>query len=348
MVASADREMTSNANGNGKRTDDKDNENTRPNDVTGSGEPQAACVNRKLPKCCGVYGEGSIHGIPVWYTVDTGTSHTILSKRVFTKIQKVKKLCLDTQRKVPMEQASGSPLEIGGLVPADLQIGKHMFPDKEIIVADIKDDVLLGMDIGYNLDVIASEDVIRIDGRSIPSTNVRGNHLFRVTAADTYEINGDTECEIEVYIEGMVLDEYQTEMLIEPSPEFLSKCPVVVARSLVDMRNHVTGRVRVMNPFRDVTVIRQGTVVGFAEPLKNEIEIISIVIPQNDVTGDPDKSGGGSGALQSLNEHGGSNMTSGDVIATQDVVEVSDPGPLGVENKNRVVDSLPVLGKELW
>ena len=77
-----------------------------------------------------------------------------------------------------MEQAGGSPLEIGGLVPVDLQLGKHMFPDKEIIVADIKDDVLLGMDIGYNLDVIASEDVIRIDGRSIPSTNVHGNHSF--------------------------------------------------------------------------------------------------------------------------------------------------------------------------
>ena len=73
---------------------------------------------------------------------------------------------------MPIEQASGSPLEIGGLVHVDLQIGKHMFPDKEIIVADIKDDFLLGMDIGYNL--------------SIPPTNVRGNHLFRVTAADTY------------------------------------------------------------------------------------------------------------------------------------------------------------------
>ena len=126
MVASAGRETTSNANGNDERTDDTANENTRPNDITGSGEPQAACVNRKLPKCCGVYVEGSIHGIPVWYTVDTGASRTILSKRVFAKIQKVKKLCLDTQRKVPMEQASGSPLEIGGLVPVDLQIGKHV------------------------------------------------------------------------------------------------------------------------------------------------------------------------------------------------------------------------------
>ena len=203
----------------------------------------------------------------------------------------------------------------------------------------------LGMDIGYNLDVIASEDAIRIDGRSIPSTDVRGNHLFRITALDTYEINGDTECEIEVYIEGMLLDEYQTEMLIEPSPEFLRKCPVVVARSLVDMRNHVTGRVRVMNPFRDITVIRQGTIVGFTEPLKNEIGIISIVIPQNDVAGHPDKSGGGSGALQSLSEHGGSIMASGDVNATEGVAEVSDPGPLRVENKDRVVDSLPVFGE---
>ena len=92
-------------------------------------------------------------------------------------------------------------------------------------------------------------------------------------------------------------------------------------------------------------MIRQGIVAGFAEPLKNEIEIISIVIPQNDVAGDPDKSGGGSGAFQSLSEHGSSNIMSGDVNATQGVAEVSDPGPLGVENKDRVVDSLPDLGE---
>ena len=100
MVASAGQDTTSNTNGNDERTDDIDNEDTRPNDIAGSREPQAAYVNRKLPKCCGVYVEGSIYGIPVWYTVDTGASHTILSKRVFSKIQKVKVLCLDTQRKV--------------------------------------------------------------------------------------------------------------------------------------------------------------------------------------------------------------------------------------------------------
>ena len=56
-------------------------------------------------------------------------------------------------------------------------------------------------------------------------------------------------------------------------------------------------------------------------------------------------SGGGCGAFQSLSEHGGSNIMSGDVNVTQGVAEVSDPGPLGVENKDRVVDSLPVLGE---
>ena len=44
MVASAGQETISNANGNDKRTGDKDNENTRPNDVAGSGKPQAAFI----------------------------------------------------------------------------------------------------------------------------------------------------------------------------------------------------------------------------------------------------------------------------------------------------------------
>ena len=46
-----------------------------------------------------------------------------------------------------MEQASGAPLSISGVATVQLKIGKHEFTG-EVIGADIKEDVLLGMDIG--------------------------------------------------------------------------------------------------------------------------------------------------------------------------------------------------------
>ena len=235
-------------------------------------------VRRGLPKCSGVYVKGSVNNIPVWMTVDTGASKTIVSTRVFGKIRDDQKPNMQQRECIPLEQADGNPLNIEGTAALTLQLGTHMFANRETVVADIQDDVLLGMDMGQTTDVITSKGVVKIDDREIPCTHIKSSRVYKVTSADTYHIQGNTEQEIEVYIESCPRETgTPTELLIEPSNNFTERYAMMMARSLVDVSTSVTGKVRLMNPFDQEAVIRQDSVLGQAELLDQESEVISCV-----------------------------------------------------------------------
>ena len=54
--------------------------NERDDDVVG--------IRRKVPKGSGVYVKGSIQGVPIWGTVDTGASRSVVSSRIFNKMKR--------------------------------------------------------------------------------------------------------------------------------------------------------------------------------------------------------------------------------------------------------------------
>ena len=155
-----------------------------------------------------------------------------------------------------------------------MQLGEQDIT-KEVIIADIKDDVLVGMDIGNEVDILTSQNKLIIDGMEVKCNHIRQNRDLRVTAADTYRITGETECEIAVYVsdDQMMEDERLGEILIEPSANFCEKYRVVIGRSLIDLTGNITGRMRVMNPFKEELTIRQGAVVGYAEEM-DDLEFI--------------------------------------------------------------------------
>ena len=207
-------------------------------------------VRRGLQKCSGVYIKGSVNNIPVWMTVDTGASKTIVSTRVFGKIRDDQKPNMQQRECIPLEQADGNLLNIEGTAALTLQLGTHMFANRETVVPDIQDDVLLRMDMGQTTDVITSKGVVKIDDREIPCTHIKSSRVYKVTSADTYHIQGKTEQEIEVYIESCPRETgTPTELLIEPSNNFTERYSMMMASSLVDVSTSVTGRVRLMNPF---------------------------------------------------------------------------------------------------
>ena len=176
MVASAGQGATRKENEMSLGNNDISVDDERPIEVLDRG---AEAVRRKLPKCSGVYIQGQVCGVPVWYTVDTGA-----------RIPEERSPEIKSDQQAPLEQADGNPLQIDGMALMTLQLGEHMLIDKEVLVADIKDDVLLGMDIGENMDVITSERHVKIDNKVVPCTHIRGNRLLKVTAADTYCIPG--------------------------------------------------------------------------------------------------------------------------------------------------------------
>ena len=92
--------------------------------------------------------------------VDTGASKTIVSSRVFGKIRDDQKPNMQQRECIPLEQADGNPLNIKGTAASTLQLGTHMFANRETVVANIQDDVLLGMDMEQTTDVITLKGVV--------------------------------------------------------------------------------------------------------------------------------------------------------------------------------------------
>ena len=86
-VIPEDRGMTIGSEGLSLEKDQSSSEERGPVD---SGE--GSTVRRGQPKCSGVYVKGYVNHVPVWMTVDTRASKTILSSRVFWKIRGSKNL----------------------------------------------------------------------------------------------------------------------------------------------------------------------------------------------------------------------------------------------------------------
>ena len=92
---------------------------------------------------------------------------------------------------------------------------------KSVIVADIKDDVLLGMDIGEEIDILTSKHQVVINGISIPCIHRRPNRALKVTLADDYEIPSFSESIVRVFVQREDGSYGRSgEVLIEPLPEF--------------------------------------------------------------------------------------------------------------------------------
>ena len=123
----------------------------------------------------------------VWYSIDTEASRTVVSSRVYDNIKEEDRPDLRESCHLNMEQANGTPLHIQGLATLPLSLGDHII-EKQVIVADIKDDVLIGMDIGKEVDVLTSQKKVCIDGQEVSCTHIVNDRVYKVKAADTYRI----------------------------------------------------------------------------------------------------------------------------------------------------------------
>ncbi|MES9880686.1 MAG: retropepsin-like aspartic protease [Sedimenticola sp.] len=148
----------------------------------------------KLPKGCGAYIKGRIQNTPVIYTVDTGASRTVLSAKIYKNLDTRSRP--DLIKATGLAGASGTPLIELGKAVFSMQLGSVKLV-KELVVAEIQDDCLLGMDILQNDqegpgDVLLSQGVIKLRGVEIPVVQVGTEIQRRVTAADHFVIPGYT------------------------------------------------------------------------------------------------------------------------------------------------------------
>ena len=226
---------------------------------------------KNIPKSDGVYVEGYVENIRLLFTADTGASKTLVSKRLYDKIPPLQRPSLS--KSGSLVGASGKPLKEYGKGKFNIRLGDlSLYVD--IVVAEIEDDGLLGVDILQKqqsgpADILLSKGEIHLDGHTIPCIQVgMHNTARRVTSADHYIIHGGCEQIIDVFVDRRVTDYYQEkcEMVIEPSITFKENYPLLMTATVVDINYGATQKVRILNPLDESISIKQDCTVGQAEP----------------------------------------------------------------------------------
>ena len=108
------------------------------------------------------------------FTADTGATRTIISDRVYNRIQPEKRPQL--RKTACLSGACGTRLKELGKANFDITLGDITL-EREVIVAEIEDDALLGIDILQNddggpADLLLSKGVILLQGKEIPCIQV--------------------------------------------------------------------------------------------------------------------------------------------------------------------------------
>ncbi|KAH3830672.1 hypothetical protein DPMN_103918 [Dreissena polymorpha] len=231
-------------------------------------------IRRGFPLSESIYIAGCVQGVHVNYVVDTGAEKTVVSKNIYNRIDDSCKPSL--QKKGKLLHAGGEPLTDFGKCDLELLIDGYK-TKLEVIIADIKDDVLLGMDIlkgsnGKPADIILSQNKILLNGAEITCHQYSDNTVRKVNSSDHYVINGYTEQIIDAYVDRYEMDDNRkcADILIEASASFKNNFPVILATSLANINSAPTVKVRLINPFPNDVSINQDTVIGTAEFVENE------------------------------------------------------------------------------
>ena len=212
-------------------------------------EVEGETIRRNIPRCPGVYLEGSVQGTALWVTADTGASRTVLAKSVYDRIPESRRPKLKSAN-VILDQAGGSRLTDYGSISVRLKLGAHTF-SREVCVADIKDEMLLGMDVGNTYDVVTSKGIVIVDGFEIPCIHVKSDRVRKVRAPTDLVVPGGSESIFDVKVEAFDGEDDGDlgELLVEPTPYFSERHPLVMAATLVDVKRDMIAKIRIMNPF---------------------------------------------------------------------------------------------------
>ncbi|KAJ8300060.1 hypothetical protein KUTeg_021579 [Tegillarca granosa] len=165
----------------------------------------------------------------------------------------------------------GDPLKELGKARFNLEFDNFKLSE-DLIVAEIADDGLLGVDVLQNhslgpADILLSKGIIRLGGNEINCMQIGiQNKTRKVTVADHIDIPGYSEAVIDVFVEDgdNELDVNEI-MVIEPVANLSERYSIIMGRVVVDTRNNATVKVRVMNLYPNMVSINQDAVIGQAE-----------------------------------------------------------------------------------
>ena len=164
----------------------------------------------------------------------------------------------------------GEPLKELGKAIFEIQLGQETITE-EIIVAEIEDEALLGLDIltkteNGPVDIKLHDDLITFRGHEIKVSTIP-DRIRKVSTVDVTVIPPYSEALVDVFIDRSETDQTLPKQIfcIEPSSDFNNRFSLLMASCLVDLENKVTTKIRVMNPLKTEISIKQGEYLGDAD-----------------------------------------------------------------------------------
>ena len=101
-------------------------------------------VSRQLTRSDGVYIEGTVQDRRIMFTADTGAARTVINTKAFKQIPR--DIQPQLMKSSTLAGAHGQPLVELDKAMFSINLGQ-LTMERELIVADIEDDALLGLDI---------------------------------------------------------------------------------------------------------------------------------------------------------------------------------------------------------
>ncbi|KAK3096184.1 hypothetical protein FSP39_024155 [Pinctada imbricata] len=206
------------------------------------------------------------------YTAETGATKTVISEKLYCRIPQKNRpnitKCTDS-----IIGAGGKPIKKLGKALFNLELGPLSL-QKELVVASIDDEALLGLDILQNeeegaADILLSEGVIKFMGKVIPCIQVGLPHgQRRVIVSEDFQIPPYSEVIIEADLERK--EDESEDLIIEPTEKFYERCNLLLASTVVNIERRLTAPLRVMNPFSHEVTLHKGTVIGLAEECSSD------------------------------------------------------------------------------
>ena len=195
--------------------------------------------------------------------VDSGASVSILRKDIFDKISPSSRPLIEPIR-MNLLTATGEASQFIGKIKVEIKLGNHVF-EHEILLAEIKDAAILGMDFlsKHGIDVLFSKGCIKVKGDTIPCfTHKSDTNCCRISVSETVEIPPESEMIIKGQTIGPV--EYNSVGIVESSDKFVEKTGLLVAKAVVQQNSNIVP-LRVANFSTEPKLVHKNTVAAIFE-----------------------------------------------------------------------------------
>jgi hypothetical protein len=239
-------------------------------------EEEFCVISKRLPEVDGVYIEGSVNGLDVHVTMDTGASNAILSYKVYEQLGE--EYIPQLQGKARLQGADGSTIQVYGNGVFDLQLGSLTF-HRSLLVADIQDEVLLGIDILQNsgngqADILLSQGLIRFNGHEVPCIQRGMQKGIILRCVETCDIPGNSEVIIPVFVQRECEADVDDDLKFEPSRDLKEKTSLLLAPAVINIRGRKSVPLRVVNLYYEVRTLHSNTVVGTVQGFEGEVSVL--------------------------------------------------------------------------